>query len=205
MDNSNLIAPETYNIVNEIEKYAVDQTKEAIVFEDISGDVQHITYSDLMKNANKVGNVFKNNGLKKGDKILILMPRSIVTYEIYTAALKSGLIIIPSSEMLRTKDLQHRITHGEIDAVVSISNSTNEFYNIKEYEQLTKFIVGDEEENWIPLDKEKADASETLEVDKTKRDDIALLSYTSGTTGLPKAVVHTHGWGYAHIQTAPKH
>ena len=52
------------------------------------------------------------------------MPRSIVTYEIYTAALKSGLIIIPSSEMLRTKDLQHRITHGEIDEVVSISNST---------------------------------------------------------------------------------
>ena len=44
-----------------------------------------------------------------------MMPRSISTYRIYIAALKLGIAIIPSSEMLRTKDLQYRISHGEID------------------------------------------------------------------------------------------
>nr|WP_263314644.1 AMP-binding protein [Mammaliicoccus sp. Marseille-Q6498] len=205
MKNTDLIAPETYNIVNEIEKYTSDPSKEALVFEDVSGEVHNITYTELIKNANKIGNVFKNSGLKKGDKALILMPRSIKTYEIYIAALKMGIIIIPSSEMLRTKDLQHRISHGEVDAVVVTSQSIDEFEGIKEYHDLTKFIVGSEEENWISIDKEQPKASDELEVEPTKRDDVALLSYTSGTTGLPKAVIHTHGWGYAHIQTAPKH
>ncbi|MBO3061451.1 acyl-CoA synthetase MbcS [Mammaliicoccus fleurettii] len=205
MKNSDLIAPETYNIVNEIEKHTADESKEAIVFEDVEGKVQTITYSKLIKNANRVGNIFKEHGLKKGDKVLILMPRSIKTYEIYIAALKLGIIIIPSSEMLRTKDLQHRITHGEVNAVVVIDQCTIEFEGIKEFNQLTKFVVGSKQENWISIDDEIQEASEELVVDETKRDDVAILSYTSGTTGLPKAVIHTHGWGYAHIQTAPKH
>jgi acetyl-CoA synthetase len=43
--------------------------------------------------------------------------------------------------MLRTKDLQYRITHGEIDAVISFDSLTKEFENVKEYDQLKKFIV----------------------------------------------------------------
>ena len=49
-----------------------------------------------------------------------MMPRSIATYELYIAALKLGVAIIPCSEMLRTKDLQYRITHGEINAVIAL-------------------------------------------------------------------------------------
>lgn len=205
MNRSDLIAPETYNIVNEIERHAADETKEAIIFEDVDGNVETITYAKLIQNSNKVGNIFKAQGLQKGDKVLIMMPRSIKTYEVYIAALKLGLIIIPSSEMLRTKDLQHRITHGEVNAVVVIDQCTGEFENIQEYDQLTKFIVGSKQQDWISIDEAIQTASSELTVDETKRDDIAILSYTSGTTGLPKAVIHTHGWGFAHIQTAPKH
>ncbi|WP_323703776.1 acyl-CoA synthetase MbcS [Mammaliicoccus sp. Dog046] len=205
MKNANLIAPDKYNIVHEIEKHTSNTSKEAIIFEDVDGNVQTITYAELIKNANKVGNIFKSHGLKKGDKVLIIMPRSIKTYEIYIAALKLGIIIIPSSEMLRTKDLQHRISHGEVDAVVSIQQCTVEFEDIKEYDQLTKFIVGGNKADWISIEDEQSTASEDLTVEETTRDDIAILSYTSGTTGLPKAVIHSHGWGFAHIQTAPKH
>ena len=70
-----------------------------------------------------------------------MMPRSIATYELYIAALKLGVAIIPCSEMLRTKDLQYRITHGEINAVIALEPFTVEFENIKEYESLTKFVI----------------------------------------------------------------
>ena len=129
-----------------------------------------------------------------------MMPRAIATYELYIAALKLGIAIIPSSEMLRTKDLQYRITHGEIDAVIAFHTLTKEFEGVKENEELTKFIIAGHQDGWISIEDEKANESNELESAETTRDDLAILSYTSGTTGNPKAVTHSHGWGYAHYK-----
>jgi acetyl-CoA synthetase len=205
MNKKDLVAPDTYNIVSEIEKYTADENKKAIIFENAEGETQSITYNQLIKNANKVGNMFLKHGLQKGDKVLVMMPRSIETYEIYIAALKLGIVIIPSSEMLRTKDLQYRISHGEVKAIVVTADSIDEFKAVKEYNTLTKFIVGGEYDDWYTVDSESVREINQLQIADTSKDDIALLSYTSGTTGNPKAVVHSHGWGYAHMQMAPKH
>lgn len=205
MNKKDLVAPDTYNIVSEIEKYTSDENKKAIIFENAEGETHSITYNQLVKNANKVGNMFLKHGIQKGDKVLVMMPRSIETYEIYIAALKLGIVVIPSSEMLRTKDLQYRISHGEVKAIVVTADSIDEFKAVKEYDTLTKFIVGGEYDDWYTVDSESANEADQLQIVGTSKDDVALLSYTSGTTGNPKAVVHSHGWGYAHMQMAPKH
>ncbi|PTI45876.1 acyl--CoA ligase [Staphylococcus xylosus] len=205
MNKKDLVAPDTYNIVSEIEKYAADENKKAIIFENAEGETYSITYDQLVKNANQVGNMFLKHGLQKGDKVLVMMPRSIETYEIYIAALKLGIVVIPSSEMLRTKDLQYRISHGEVKAIVVTAESIDEFKAVKEYNTLTKFIVGGVYDDWYTVDSESAKEADQLQIVDTSKDDVALLSYTSGTTGNPKAVVHSHGWGYAHMQMAPKH
>ncbi|MBO1199537.1 acyl--CoA ligase [Staphylococcus simiae] len=205
MQKADLFAPEQYNIVSEIEKYSNNPTKKAILYHNTDGEDITVTYQQLIQQANKVGNVLKSHGLSKGDKIIIMMPRTIATYELYIAALKLGIAIIPCSEMLRTKDLQYRITHGEIDAVMVYEPFTKEFEDIKEYNDLIKFVVAGQKNDWINLDEEKEQASDTLEAANTSRDDMAILSYTSGTTGNPKAVTHSHGWGFAHLQMAPKH
>ncbi|MBE3569243.1 MAG: acyl--CoA ligase [Bacillales bacterium] len=204
MRREDLLAPEKYNIVMEFEKYASDPKKVAIKWENEKGDTREITYRQLIQNANRIGNAFLSRGLKKGDIILVMTPRLIEAYEIYTAALKTGLVVVPCSEMLRTKDLDYRIEHGDVKAVVSYHSLVGEFEKTEKFRdgKLLPFVFGGKREGWLFLEKEAEKQSDSLEMADTRSDDMAFLPYTSGTTGNPKGVVHTHGWGYAHLKTA---
>jgi acetyl-CoA synthetase len=202
MKREDLIAPLQYNLVSEIERYANQEGKIAVKWESQDGETKELTYQALMTAANQMGNVFLENGLKKGDVVLVIIPRLVEAYQVYLAALKIGLVVIPSSEMLRTKDLQYRIAHGEVKAVISYYPYTSEFKPIAEMDQILKFVIGRDCTGWIHLEEQAKLASGELSIADTASSDMAFLSYTSGTTGNPKAVVHTHAWAYAHLRTA---
>lgn len=203
MKREELLAPEIYNIVSEFERYATGDGKDALVYVTVDGFEKRVTYDELIEQANRVANVFTDSGLTKGDVILVMMPRLIESYVTYVGALKAGIVVIPSSEMLRASDIEYRLAHSGAKAIVAHEDFIDQFDDVKGIEGVQLFVVGEEGEknSAISLTKRMEEASKTFNTVETNCQDHAFLSYTSGTTGSPKGVVHSHAWGYAHLRT----
>ncbi|MFJ7934845.1 acyl-CoA synthetase MbcS [Sporosarcina sp. NPDC096371] len=202
MNREQLIAPDQYNLVSEFEKYATGTGKEALIYINAQGVKKEITYDELMASANKAANVFKDNGLQKGDIVLVMVPRMIEAYEVYIGALKAGLAVIPSSEMLRSSDIEYRLAHSEAKAIVAFEAFTDQLSEVDNMEDVQLFVVGKASEGQLSLTELMETASVEFSAPIMKSTDMAFLSYTSGTTGKPKGAIHSHGWGYAHLRTA---
>lgn len=203
MEQKDLIAPQRYNLAEEIRRFATGENRTALIYEDEAGNKNQISYDDLVKRANKVSHALQAQGLQKGDVMLVMVPRLIQAYTIYLAAIQAGIVVIPSSEMLRAKDIDYRITHSHAKAVVAYAPLIDEFEYAEHVEGLKKFTIG-EAAGWMNLSTFADDFSEDFDVADTHSKDTVFLSYTSGTTGNPKAAVHTHSWAYAHLRTASR-
>lgn len=208
MNYEHWVAPELYNMTSEMERHSED--KIALKCLDEHEQYEEITYGALIKKANQIAGGLEGLGLSKGDRVLVMVPRRIIAYAIYIACLKLGLVIIPSSEMLRAKDLSYRLNHSKARAVIAWSSVADEVDKIEEPLSALDFRIAvssqesDQKEGWFMLSDLMNNQPEARPAVTTHRDDIAILTYTSGTTGNPKGVVHTHGWGYAHLRiTAP--
>lgn len=208
MNNNAWIAPERYNMTSEMENHSPD--KLAIKWLSDHGEYEEMTYGELRKQANRLAGGLAGLGLNQGDRVLVMVPRRIIAYVIYWACLKLGLAVIPSSEMLRAKDLSYRLRHSEARAVIAWSDALAEVDRISDdlpalgyrlaVTGSTEASALEPESGWLHLEsllKNQPDEYPTVD---SHRDDIAILAYTSGTTGNPKAVVHSHGWGYAHLR-----
>ncbi|MEG0261154.1 MAG: AMP-binding protein, partial [Lysinibacillus sp.] len=179
MKREDLLAPKYYNIVDEIEKYTEDKAKKALMIYHENGEIEELTYINLLEKASQAAHVLANYGLTKGDAIIIMVPRSAEAYITYIAALKLGLIIIPSSEMLRAKDIDYRITHAGAKAVIAFEPFINEFDHVEHMADVKSFVIGEAHQPWIPLLKEMENQPQQFTNNvRTTCQDIAFLAYT---------------------------
>ena len=204
MNVEQLIAPEQYNITSELEAYKNDAQRIAVRWFDSDNERIELSYQELFSKMNQYAQALIELGLEKGDRVLIILPRIPEAYMTYLACLRAGLVAIPCSEMLRKKDLSYRMEHSGAKAIIAHYKTTAETNSIEEnYDALSnKLIIGGSEQGWQSLEELASAQPREFEAVETNREDMAFLSYTSGTTGNPKGVVHVHGWGYAHVRTA---
>ncbi len=191
-----LDVPEFFNFGFDIvDKWADDRTKLALLSVDPSGEnAQHHTFWDLKILSNKFANVLRGRGIKKGDRVFIMLPQVAEWYVAMLGLMKLGALPMPGTALLTPKDIEYRIQTGE--AVMAITDDENAA-KVEEaagacpsLEHL--LMMSGEKRGWVSYNQEMSGASPVLEdVEPTRSDDPLLIYFTSGTVGYPKMVLHT--------------
>lgn len=171
-----------------------------------AGEEHSFTFEDMMKYSNMTANFLAAHGIKRGDTVMLILKRHYQFWFLVLALHKLGVIGIPATNQLTKKDIAYRCNAAGVSAVVcTMDGDTAEHVDAAMAESSTvkKLIsVHGSREGWINFDEEYKKYPDTLERVDTLATDPMLLYFTSGTTGMPKMVVHDFTYPIAHIMTA---
>lgn len=193
-----------YDVVDELAKRSPD--KRALIYQDVKGNVKEFSFSDISRMSNKAANILSQNGVKKGDRVMLMMKRRYQYWFITIALHKLGAITIPTSHMVTEKDVADRVECAGINTIIGVADPY-----VLDTLNKTKPLVGDKVKMYT-ADKavsgfdyffENVDSvSDKFDRVENSIKDIMLLYFTSGTSGKPKGVEHDFSYPLAHIVTA---
>src|SRR4051794_12589671 len=167
---------------------------------DDEGHETRLSFAEMAERSNRVANHLRALGVRRGDRVLVMLPNVAPLWEIMLAVIKLGAVISPATTLLGSADLQDRIERGEIRHAIADAPSAEKFAAVPG--DLTRLIVGGEAAGWHPYT-EAYNAPVDFQPDgETRADDPFLLYFTSGTTAKPKMVLHTHqSYPVGHLST----
>jgi acetyl-CoA synthetase len=167
----------------------------------IVGDgAARLTFAELSERSNRVANGLRTLGVKRGDRILLMLGNVVPLWEVMLASMKIGAVVIPATTLLSANDLADRFERGRARYVVTTSSEAGKFDGMDS--RLTLIAVGDPVAGWNRYDELLAASSEFVPDGDTAADDPLLLYFTSGTTAKPKLVLHSHrSYPIGHLST----
>ena len=198
-----------YDVVDEIAR--IDPDKTAIVWCDDYGNEAIFSFADVKRRSDKIANFLKSIGIRKGDAVMLMMRRRYEFWFCVVALHKLGAICVPASHLLTARDIVYRNQAADIKMIIA----ANEERLLHERRRVagslrrrsrSRPLSEEAARAGTDLDAEEANASERFErpsgPDATRNDDILILYFTSGTTGMPKMAQHDFTYPLGHILTA---
>ena len=202
------VVPEDFNFAYDCVDYIArhQPDRRAMVWCDDLGHQRTFTFGDMSRYSNMTANLLLQNGVKRGDMVMVILKRHYQFWFTILALHKIGAVIIPATNLLTKKDVVYRVNAARVSAIVctadgevsqAVEDGEPEFYG-----PVQKFLVHGGREGWLDFDRELESCSPVLERIPNKASDPMLLYFSSGTTGYPKMVIHDHSYAIAHIVTA---
>ncbi|HKJ24726.1 MAG TPA: AMP-binding protein, partial [Myxococcota bacterium] len=172
------------------------------------GAERRLRFSDVRDASRRIAALLADRGIGPGDPVIVMLPKIPEWQLVMVGALRAGALVIPCSTILRAKDLAYRVGHSGAVALVTtpalremVDGVRDELASVREF-----FLAGagadEAAAGWTPLDRAAAGFAPDFEGADTRAGDPALVYYTSGTTGPPKAVLHGHGYTFTQRETA---
>jgi acetyl-CoA synthetase len=211
-DNFKITIPENFNFAFDVVDEIAMETPEkiAMVWCNDSGDEAIFTFGQMKKYSDKAANFFKSAGIRKGDPVMLVLKRRFEFWFCTLALNKIGAITIPATHLLSTKDIVYRNNAADIKMIICVPDQ-EVIQHVEEAESKSptlklKMLIGENREGWLNFNSGMESSYEEFTrpsgTESTRNDDIMLLYFTSGTTGMPKMVNHNYIYPLGHILTA---
>jgi acetyl-CoA synthetase len=158
------------------------------------------SFAELSAASNRVASFLRDLGARTGDCLLLMLGNQVELWETLLAAIKLGVVVTPATTLLTTADLQDRVDRGRVRHVVTGAASVSRFEQVSG--TFTRIAVGQAVAGWHRYDASRQADAAFSAGNVTRASDPMLLYFTSGTTAMPKLVVHTHqSYPVGHLST----
>ena len=205
-----LNVPDNFNYAYDVvDEYArLEPGKRALVWCDDAENERIFTFADIKRISDQAANFFLSCGIGKGDTVLVILQRRHEYWTTLMALSKIGAVAIPATHMLMKKDLVYRMEKAHVKMVVSVNEDElcgNIRKAMKEVPCVQHAATIGKREGFIDYTEAVEKQSEELDIpfrSERSADDLLLLYFTSGTTGMPKMVTLPQRYTLGHIVTA---
>lgn len=195
--------PEFYNIGTDIcDKWAHQRYRLALIYENEKGVVEQYTFWDLQRFSNQLANGLKAHGIERGDRVGIMLPQSPETGISHIALYKIGAVAIPLFTLFGPEALAYRLSNSDAKGIVTDEANLPKIVDIWDNLPHLKVVIvarGKKRENVLDFWDLVEKGSTSLQPVRTRAEDPAFISYTSGTTGPPKGAFHAHRVVLGHL------
>ncbi len=182
--------------------------KLAMLYVDKHHNERKFTFKDIKKASNQCANYFTSLGIKKGDRVMLVLKRHYQFWFSMVALHKIGAIAIPATNQLKEHDFEYRYNAAGVSAIICTADGDVADIAERAAENAptlkTKILVNGEKDGWHNFNDEYVRFSSKFErkEDSSCGEDTALMFFTSGTTGNPKMAAHKHTYALGHYVTA---
>ncbi len=194
-----------YDIVDEWAKISPD--KRALVWCDDKGADRTFSFGEMKRLSDKTANALVSIGIKKGDRVLLILRRRYEFWITMMALCKIGATAIPATNQLTAKDIKYRVEQAEVKLIVAVSDDQLCGYIDEAVgDSVMKISVEGKRDGYINYDELCESTSDEFVRPvgdaATANEDIMLCYFTSGTSGMPSMVTHNFVYPLGHILTA---
>jgi acetyl-CoA synthetase len=164
------------------------------------GSDEAMSYGRMAARSSQVATWLHGLGVRRGDRVLLMLGNVVPLWEVMLAAMKLGAVIIPASTLLQPADLEDRVSRGDVRHVVAEQAQTAKFAGVSG--EWTRVAVGGDADGWHSYSDAALSPEEFAPDGVTLAGDPLLLYFTSGTTSQPKLVGHTQAsYPVGHLST----
>ncbi len=158
------------------------------------------TFDELRLASNRAANFLRHLGVRRGDRLLVMLPNRVELWELMLAAIKLGAVLSPATTLLSKADLQDRIDRGRLRVVIADASCCARLEGIAD--SCLRIVCGSPEPGWTDYADSAMHADTFTPDGPTLCDDPCMLYFTSGTTSKPKMVLHSQrSYPVGHLST----